>query len=74
MLVVCALVCLRCLTPKTQHNNNNTKKTKQSQAMLACLGFAAQAWTTGTTPLANLGAHLADPWGTTVFSNDLARL
>jgi len=43
-------------------------------AMLACLGFAAQAWTTGTTPLTNLGAHLADPWGTTVFSNDLARL
>ena len=43
-------------------------------AMLGCLGFAAQAWTTGTTPLTNLGAHLADPWSTTVFSNDLARL
>jgi hypothetical protein len=56
--------------PQQQHQKN----IKQSQAMLACLGFAAQAWTTGTTPLANLGAHLADPWGTTVFSNDLARL
>jgi hypothetical protein len=43
-------------------------------AMLAFLGFVAQANTTGTTPLANLGAHLADPWSTTVFSNDLARL
>lgn len=43
-------------------------------AMLAYAGFAAQAWTTGTTPLANLSTHLADPWNTTVFSNDLARL
>ena len=43
-------------------------------AMLGFLGFCAQAWTTGTTPLANLGAHLANPFETTVFSNDLARL
>eukprot|EP00197_Chlamydomonas_leiostraca_P002672 CAMPEP_0202857030 /NCGR_PEP_ID=MMETSP1391-20130828/117_1 /ASSEMBLY_ACC=CAM_ASM_000867 /TAXON_ID=1034604 /ORGANISM="Chlamydomonas leiostraca, Strain SAG 11-49" /LENGTH=258 /DNA_ID=CAMNT_0049535777 /DNA_START=9 /DNA_END=785 /DNA_ORIENTATION=+ len=43
-------------------------------AMLAFAGFAAQAWTTGTTPLEALSKHLADPWNTTVFSNDLARL
>jgi light-harvesting complex I chlorophyll a/b binding protein 2 len=42
--------------------------------MLGFAGFCAQAWTTGTTPLANLGTHLANPWTTTVFSNDLARL
>lgn len=41
---------------------------------MACAGFAAQAYTTGTTPLANLSAHLASPWDTTVFSNDLARV
>ncbi len=33
-----------------------------------------QAYTTGTTPLKNLSAHLADPWSTTVWQNDLARL
>jgi hypothetical protein len=43
-------------------------------AMLAFAGFAAQAWTTGQTPLQNLAAHLANPYETTVFSNDLARL
>ena len=43
-------------------------------AMLGFAGFCAQAWTTGTTPLANLSAHLADPFGTTVLANDLARL
>jgi light-harvesting complex I chlorophyll a/b binding protein 2/light-harvesting complex I chlorophyll a/b binding protein 4 len=42
--------------------------------MLAFAGFCAQAYTTGTTPLANLSAHLASPWDTTVFSNDLARV
>ncbi|MEW5318963.1 MAG: hypothetical protein WDW38_010141 [Sanguina aurantia] len=43
-------------------------------AMVAFVGFAAQAVTTGTTPLANLSAHLANPWGTTVLSNEIARL
>lgn len=43
-------------------------------AMLAFAGFAAQAYTTGKTPLEGLSAHLADPFGTTVWSNDLARL
>jgi light-harvesting complex I chlorophyll a/b binding protein 2/light-harvesting complex I chlorophyll a/b binding protein 4 len=33
-----------------------------------------QAYTTGLTPLAGLSKHLADPWATTVWSNDLARL
>ena len=31
-------------------------------AMVACLGFAGQAASTGTSPLANLAAHLADPF------------
>jgi len=43
-------------------------------AMVAFFGFVAQWWTTGKTPLGALSAHLADPWSTTVFSNDLARL
>ncbi|KAG2494155.1 hypothetical protein HYH03_007790 [Edaphochlamys debaryana] len=43
-------------------------------AMLAFAGIVAQHYTTGTTPLRNLGAHLADPWTTTVWQNDLARL
>jgi hypothetical protein len=33
-----------------------------------------QAATTGQTPLQNLSTHLADPWSTTVLSNDLARV
>lgn len=31
-------------------------------AMLAYAGFIAQHIVTGTTPLANLSSHLADPW------------
>jgi hypothetical protein len=42
-------------------------------AMLAYAGFIAQHITTGTTPLANLSAHLADPWGNNVVTNELAR-
>jgi hypothetical protein len=42
--------------------------------MLGFAGFCAQAYTTGTTPLANLGAHLASPFTTTVWNNDLGRL
>jgi len=34
-------------------------------AMVAFAGFCAQAYTTGTTPLANLATHLADPYATT---------
>lgn len=43
-------------------------------AMLAFAGFCAQAYTTGKTPLTNLSEHLANPFGTTVWANDLARL
>ena len=42
--------------------------------MLGCLGFAVQAYTTGTTPLANLAAHLANPYNTTVLTNEHLRL
>ncbi len=41
--------------------------------MLGFAGFAAQAYTTGTTPLQGLGQHLANPWATTVLNFDLAR-
>jgi hypothetical protein len=37
-------------------------------AMLAMLGFFAQT-STGTTPLANLAAHLSDPWHINVSVN-----
>mmetsp|Transcript_2241 Transcript_2241/g.3722 ORF Transcript_2241/g.3722 Transcript_2241/m.3722 type:complete len:265 (-) Transcript_2241:178-972(-) len=52
-----------------------TKELKNGRlAMLAFAGFAAQAYTTGSTPLACLSKHLADPWNTTVWSLDLTRL
>lgn len=42
--------------------------------MCDLLRIVLQAATTGQTPLQNLATHLADPWSTTVLSNDLARV
>lgn len=41
-------------------------------AMLAFAGFAAQARTTGESPLDNLATHLADPWGQNVLTSKTA--
>jgi light-harvesting complex I chlorophyll a/b binding protein 5 len=41
-------------------------------AMLACVGFAAIAYSTGQMPHEALAAHLADPWHTTVAQNAVA--
>jgi len=41
-------------------------------AMLACLGFVGQAYSTGEMPHANLAAHLADPFHVTVAQNAIA--
>jgi light-harvesting complex I chlorophyll a/b binding protein 5 len=41
-------------------------------AMLAFAGFAGQTYSTGESPIANLTAHLADPWHTTVATNTVA--
>ena len=41
-------------------------------AMVAWLGFFGQAASTGTTPLANLSAHLADPFHVSVAQNPVA--
>jgi len=40
-------------------------------AMFSMLGIYGQQAVTGLTPLAAWKAHLADPWGTTVWSNEL---
>jgi hypothetical protein len=41
-------------------------------AMMACLGFAGQTFSTGQGPTANLLAHLADPFHNTVATNAVA--
>eukprot|EP00238_Polyblepharides_amylifera_P000663 CAMPEP_0196572044 /NCGR_PEP_ID=MMETSP1081-20130531/2159_1 /TAXON_ID=36882 /ORGANISM="Pyramimonas amylifera, Strain CCMP720" /LENGTH=279 /DNA_ID=CAMNT_0041889225 /DNA_START=70 /DNA_END=909 /DNA_ORIENTATION=+ len=47
-----------------------TKEIKNGRlAMLAFIGFAVQHQVTGGTPIGDLGAHLANPWDTTVLSN-----
>eukprot|EP00241_Pyramimonas_parkeae_P010768 CAMPEP_0114225168 /NCGR_PEP_ID=MMETSP0058-20121206/514_1 /TAXON_ID=36894 /ORGANISM="Pyramimonas parkeae, CCMP726" /LENGTH=228 /DNA_ID=CAMNT_0001335727 /DNA_START=124 /DNA_END=810 /DNA_ORIENTATION=+ len=56
---------------------NNFAKMKAKEiangrlAMLAMLGFYAQT-STGTSPLANLAAHVADPWHANVSLNHAA--
>ncbi|KAK9806766.1 hypothetical protein WJX72_001808 [[Myrmecia] bisecta] len=37
-------------------------------AMLACLGFATQAWVTGKGPIENALDHLSDPFGNNIFT------
>jgi light-harvesting complex I chlorophyll a/b binding protein 4 len=37
-------------------------------AMLGFIGFVMAAQVTGKNPIAALQMHLADPWGTTIFS------
>ena len=39
---------------------------------VAFAGFIGQTYSTGETPLANLGAHLADPFHNTVATNAIA--
>jgi light-harvesting complex I chlorophyll a/b binding protein 5 len=41
-------------------------------AMMAFLGICAQTYSTGAGPHANLVAHVADPWHTTVATNTVA--
>ncbi|PSC71068.1 light-harvesting of photosystem I [Micractinium conductrix] len=50
-----------------------TKEIKNGRlAMLACLGFAAQHAATGASPLAALGAHLANPMAVNFATNGVS--
>ncbi len=41
-------------------------------AMIAFLGFTAQAYATGVGPVENLAAHLANPWGANFATNGVS--
>lgn len=58
------------LQSKGNLNELQTKEIKNGRlAMIACLGFAAQHAATGQSPLAALGAHLANPFTANFATN-----
>jgi hypothetical protein len=56
------------LTPPANQPPKTKTKTKQL-AMLAMLGYGAQAVMTQKGPFANLADHLADPTGANILTN-----
>jgi hypothetical protein len=60
---------LKLTSPKTKLNEIKNGRL----AMVAFLGLIVQHFTTGTDPISNLTAHLADPWNVNVVTNEIAR-
>lgn len=64
------MVWLTQLQSKGNLDELKTKEVKNGRlAMIACLGFAAQHAATGASPLAALGAHLANPFTANFATN-----